>query len=516
MLGVQWKENAKGELKAFHQKSLNVPVVELGWCPLPGSQELFLACPTYEVLYEGTRGPGKTAALLVDFGKDCGKGYGAAWRGILFRRTYPELQDVIEKSKELIPMIWPEARYNESEHFWTWPTGEKLSFRQFDKPRDYWKYHGHEYPWIAWEELTNWPSDEGYCKMMSTSRSSNPNIKCRVRSTCNPHGVGHNWVKHRFRLPLNQGQKVGPLIADSRDLEGELEPPRRAVHGELDENLVLLHAQPDYKQKLRAAATSEAELKAWLYGDWNIVSGGMFDDLWSPKLNVVKPFDIPPGWRIDRSFDWGSSAPFSVGWWAESDGSDVWTEDGWRSTVRGDLYRIAEWYGWTGKPNKGTKMLATEIAAGIVEREINWKIHDRVKPGPADSALWKAENGNCVATDMEKQVRVNGLVYKGVFWTRADKSPGSRATGWEAMRKMIKHAQPEEVEPGRFIPRESPGLFVFGTCQQFLRTVPVLPRDERKPDDVDTDAEDHIGDEVRYRVRFVGNRPKQSKHVGMY
>jgi len=516
MLGVHWRENGEGMLKAFHQPSLNVPVVELGWCPLPGSQELFLACPTYEVLYEGTRGPGKTAALLVDFTKDIGKGFGSKWRGILFRRTYPELQDVIEKSKELFACVCPEAKYNESEHFWKWPTGEKLMFRQFERLADYWKYHGHEYPWIAWEELTNWASDEGYCKMMSCNRvTGHPDIVPRIRSTCNPAGVGHNWVKHRFRLPIPMGDSVGALIDDSVDLEGVLEPHRRAIHGHLDENIVLLHSVPDYKQKLRAAATSEAELKAWLHGDWDIVAGGMFDDVWNPLRNVVKPFNIPDGWRIDRSFDWGSTHPFSVGWWAESDGSDVLTEDGWRSTVRGDLFRIAEWYGWTGKPNKGTKALAVDISRGIVEREINWGLHGRVKPGPADSAMWKVENGMSIAVDMQKPVRVNGQMYKGTHWLKADKAPGSRATGWQMMRKMIAHATPETTEDGRMLPREYPGLFTFKTCTQFLRTVPVLPRDEKKPDDVDTEAEDHIGDEVRYRVRTVGNRPREGRAVGL-
>lgn len=508
-MSIQWKETEDG-LRPFQDG------VELGWAPLPGSQVYFLACPTFEVLYEGTRGPGKTEALIADFCKDCGKGFGAEWNGILFRRTYPELQDVIQKSRALIPKIWPQARYNESKNFWIWPSGEILSFRHFDKPRDYYSYHGHQYPWIAWEELTTWPVSDGYTKIMSLCRSKNPKINCRVRATTNPFGVGHNWVKARFQLPIAPGKTVGPLIDDSRDHEGELEKPRRAIHGYLDENKVLMYAQPDYKQTLRTAASSEAELKAWLHGSWDIVAGGMFDDVWFPEIHVLDPFEVPNSWRIDRSFDWGSAKPFSVGWWAESDGSDVLTEKGWRSTVRGDLYRINEWYGWSGKPNKGTKMLASEVAKGIIEREIKWKLHGRVKAGPADSSIYQTENGMCLANDMAKSVRIGGQMYKGVHWTRADKAPGSRIAGWEQVRRMLKHAMPEVNERGQRFPREKPGLFVFDTCTQFLRTFPVLPRDEIKMDDVDTDAEDHIGDEVRYRVRSSGARVRQGKHVGMY
>lgn len=506
---VVWRE-VDGALTPF------LGGTQIAWAPQPGSQVVFLSCPTYEALYEGTRGPGKTVALIIDFGKDCDRGWGARWRGILFRRTYPELQDVIDKSKEIIPVVWPHARFNEAKSFWEWPNGEKLHFRQFDKPRDYWKYHGHEYPWIGWEELTNWSDDNGYKKMMSCNRTSHPEIAPRIRSTTNPYGVGHNWVKHRFRLPIAPGDIAGPVINDSVDFEGNLERPRRAIHGYLDENKVLMHAEPDYKDTLRTAATSEAELKAWLHGSWDIVAGGMFDDLWDPRVHVVESFPIPAGWRIDRSFDWGSSKPFSVGWWAESDGSDVLTEKGWMSTVRGDLFRIHEWYGWTGKPNQGTKMLATDISRGIIEREMNWGIADRVKPGPADSSIYKAENGNCIATDMEKKVRANGQLRSGTYWIRADKSPGSRVTGWETVRKMLKQAKPEENGHGTPLPRENPGLFVFKTCGQFLRTVPVLPRDEKKPDDVYTDAEDHVADEVRYRVRTIGTRPRQGRHVGMY
>ena len=155
----------------------------------------------------------------------------------------------------------------------------------------------------------------------------------------------------------------------------------------------------------------------------------MFDDVWDPKIHIVPRFEIPVDWRIDRSFDWGSSRPFSVGWWAESNGSDVRMPDGsWRSTVRGDLFRIGEWYGWNKKPNEGLKMLAVEIAKGIVEREIKMGIRNRCKPGPADSSIFVAENGSCIGDDMEKSVRLDdGTVHKGVYFARADKSPGSRS-----------------------------------------------------------------------------------------
>jgi hypothetical protein len=509
-----WYETKDGLRPFLVSSNPKVRPEEVTWAPQKGSQEAFLNCNDFEVLFEGTRGPGKTDALLMDFAQFTGKGFGAAWKGILFRQTYKQLGDVITKSKKWFPILYPDAKYNNSDHFWEWPDGERLLLRQFLRDDDYWNYHGHEYPWIGWEELCNWHTDVGYKRMMSCCRSPKRGLPKRVRSTTNPYGPGHNWVKHRFQLPIPPNHIIGRLIDDAVDEEGQPEPPRRAIHGYLQENRMLLTEDPDYVAKLRGAARNQTELKAWLYGSWDIVAGGMFDDVWEAKTHVVEPFIVPHSWRIDRSFDWGSSAPFSVGWWAESDGTDVRLANGqWKSTVRGDLYRIAEWYGWTGKPNEGKRMLATEIAQGIVEREIKMGLYGRVKAGPADTSIFDVENGMSIALDMGKSIRLdNGQIKNGVTWMRADKRAGSRKTGWEMVRKRLKNA----CKPKNGLIRELPGLYVFRTCDQFIRTVPVLPRDEKDPDDVDSGAEDHIGDELRYRVRASSQRVGSGKTTGMY
>jgi hypothetical protein len=196
------------------------------------------------------------------------------------------------------------------------PDGEKLFFRHFERPADYYSYHGHAYPWIAWEELTTWPDDKCYKSMMSCARSTIVGVPITVRATTNPYGIGHNWVKSRFRLPVPPNKKVGKIIYDSVDQDDKPEPPRVAIHGDLNENKILLHSNPDYIDRIRASARNNSELQAWLYGSWDIVAGGMFDDIWCDYRDkiVVPRFEIPKTWRIDRSFDWGSSKPFSVGW----------------------------------------------------------------------------------------------------------------------------------------------------------------------------------------------------------
>jgi len=496
------------------------------WKPMPGSQEAFLAStPVFEVLFEGTRGGGKTDSLLMSFCMHVGKGYNASWKGILFRQTYKQLTDVISKTKKWIPQIWPEAKFNHSEHTWTWPTGEQLLLRQFAKTSDYDNYHGHEYPWIGWEELCNWANDEGYKRMMSTCRSSTKGMPRMCRATTNPYGPGHNWVKKRFKPDTLNMVVRNDLIDD----DGYNEPSRLSIHSHIDENIALLEADPDYKQKIAAAARNEAEKKAWLDGNWNVVAGGMFDDVWNPSYNVTPRFDIPDRWKITRSFDWGASRPFSVGWWAISNGEDVQLRDGtWRSTIRGDVFRIREWYGCTKNANEGLNLLATEIAEGIVQRELEWGWRSsgenwcRVKGGVADSQIFAAENGNCIATDMKVKVKLDdNHKYPGIQWQAADKRPGSRATGWTQVREKLKNAHPQEKKDsdGNLLatfPREKSGLFVFRDCVAFIDTLPVLSRDEKNMDDVNTEAEDHVADEVRYFIRSLGQTGSSGTTTGTH
>lgn len=452
-----------------------------------------------------------TDALIMDFLQHVGVGWGAEWRGILFRQSYPELDDIIKKTKKWIPLIFPTATFNKNDHTWTFKDGEQLLLRHMDNVDDYKKYHGHEYPWIAWEELTNWPTLECYNIMKSCCRSSvSPDKKDKLgrpmprkyRATTNPYGPGHNAVKKHFRLPEMYGKIIRDVIQTP---DGPVEMQRVAIHSMYSENEKLRKAEPGYMANIKMAARNASEAAAWLEGSWDITSGGMFDDIWDSQVHIIEPFEIPSSWKIDRSFDWGSTRPASVGWWAQSDGTDAVRADGTiLRTVKGDLFRINEWYvaSQTGS-NSGLKLSPSEITAGIVAREIKWKYRTlnmknplKVRPGPADSSIWDSSGGPSIAAQMEQKVKVDGVVHKGISWEKADKSPGSRKNGWEAVRQYLKEAKyPEQGGP-----REKPGMFVFNTCTSFIEKFPVLSRDLKDPDDVNTEAEDHIADETRYRI----------------
>lgn len=502
------------------------------WEPLKGSQTLALSCPANIILYHGTRGPGKTDSQLMRFRMRVGVGYGKYWRGVIFDTEYKNLDDLVSKSQRWFPQFEDGAAFksSNSDYRWVWPTGEELLFRTIKREKDYWNYHGQEFPFIGWNELTKQPTRVLYDLIMSCNRSGFlpeehplvdkktgekrilPEMPLEVFATCNPHGVGHNWVKKEFIDQCAPGQikkKVTVLFNPRTGEKEDVERTQTHIFGSWRENKYL---SPVYIATL-SQLTDKNKKRAWNNGDWNVTAGGMFDELWDDSEHVVTPFDIPFSWYMDRSFDYGSSSPFSVGWWAISDGSDVRLKDGTiMHTIRGDLFRFAEWYGTNGNANEGLNMLAGDIGKGIIELEIKMGIGSRVKPGPADGSIYDGINGISIGNEMAQPIKINGRMYPGVQWLRADKSPGSRKIGWEKINIMLKNALTKELRDGKLVPikREKPGLFVFRNCSKFIELFPPTPRDMDDKDDVDTKAEDHIQDDTRYKVLSLayisGNR----------
>lgn len=439
----------------------------------PGTpQEWLIACPYEDVFFGGARGGGKTYGMIGDWIAHADL-YHADAKGMFFRRTYDELDEVQDICRRILPQLG--YTYSVQKRVWTSPQGATLTMRYLDRDADADRYQGLSKTWLCFEELTNWPSLEPIDKLRACLRSG-AGVPCYFRASGNPGGVGHNAVKARYIDP-------SPPWIPFTDPESGTQ--RVFIPALLEDNPALYENDPDYWKRVEASAGGNQELlKAWRHGLWDIVSGGMFDDLWRRSIHVLEPFEIPKSWRVDRSFDWGSSKPFSVAWWAESDGTRA---PNGRTYPRGTLFRIAEWYGSTGKPNQGLKLLAPDIARGIVEREqlMPYTVH----AGPADTSIFDA--GMIAHTASIADV----MAAEGVEWTRADKSPGSRQTGWQRVREYLSAYLVEEGQP-----MEEPGLFIFHNCLDFIRTFPVLPRDKTKTDDVDTKAEDHQADDLRYRL----------------
>lgn len=440
----------------------------------PGPQSQLLACPADEIFYGGARGGGKSFGILLDFASHAFQFPRA--KGILFRRTYPELEDLQDKSKTIYPMLG--AVWKANNRMWQFENGSNLKMRYLDRDDTVNRYLGHEYSWIGLDQLESWPLQTTYDKLKGNLRSAE-GIPTRMVSTGNPGGVGHNWVKSRFVDP------APPLTL----IEDEYGSTRCFIPAKLSDNLILADADPTYADRLRNSGP-EWLVKAWLDGDWNIVAGGMFDDLWRTKTHVIEPFDIPESWRIDRSFDWGSTRPFSVQWWAESDGEIMPNGNYY---PRGTLFHIAEWYGCNGKPNEGIRMIASEVARGIRKIENDMDVY--AYPGPADPAIFASENGTSIADEMGRS---------GCRWERAN---NTRKSGWERMRRLLKASLDENMEEA--------GMFVFENCRHFIRTVPTLPRDNRDLDDADTNAEDHAADACRYRIMKTSSTISHTRLQGL-
>jgi hypothetical protein len=443
--------------------------------------------PATEILYGGAKGGGKShlfraAAIL----------WASQIPGLqvyVFRRTSPDLWKNHMQGPGSFPALlgpWIRSKlvsFNGSKMYFEFWNGSQISLCHCQYEKDLINYQGAEIHVLMIDELTQWLKDMyqylrgqvrlGGLKISENLRGLFPRILCGA----NPGGIGHNWVKRAFI------DMVKPLEVVQMDKkEGGLR--RQFIPALLEDNPTLLANDPDYEDRLEGMG-SASMVKAMRWGIWDIVAGGAVDDLWEPDKQILPSFEIPPSWWIDRSFDWGSSHPFSVNWWAESDGTEATLADGTKRTFPpGSLFGVNEFYGWNGNPNEGCKMLAIEIGRRIkeIEKEVFRGRH--VKPGPADSSIFDSQNGVCIADDMAKA---------GVTWTRADKSPGSRKTGLEVVRRLLKASLSW--------PMEEPGLFVMDNCRHFIRTIPVLPRDERQPDTVDTNAEDHIFDSLSYRAR---------------
>lgn len=490
---------------------------------MPGSsQELALDTRCHHTLYHGTRGPGKTITQCMRFRRRVGLGYGKFWRGVIFDVEFKHLADLVAQTNKVFPMFEDGAKWLSSptEYRWVWPTGEELLLRHIKHVKEYASFHGHEYPFIGWNELTKYPTQEIYLKMMSVNRSSFlpeehtptetvdgqivysttdrkplPDIPLEVFSTTNPNGPGHNWVKRVFIDPAKPGQIVRKEFDVFNPRLGKQEIITRtqvAIFGSYRENKYL---DPLYVAGLEEMTANNPNLRAaWLKGDWTVNAGGALDDLWLDKTHVIDRFQIPEHWYLDRSFDWGSTSPFSVGWWAEANGEEVETASGHKwCPPRGTLIQVDEWYGTEGEATDvGVKMSAKDIAVGIRKDEKrlmkNW-FAKQPSPGPADNQIRDVREKD-VETIEQK------MADEGVRWTKSDKSQGSRINGLQLMRDRL-------LASTR---KEGPGIYFFRNCTASISTIPALPRDEDKPDDIDTDAEDHCWDMVRYRVLASFNR----------
>lgn len=439
------------------------------WSPQPGPQTALIECPIFEVFYGGARGGGKTEGSIGDWLDHAGR-YGEAAIGVFFRRKFKQLEEVVARTKSLYSRLG--AKYNEQKAEWTMPGGGRLKFRYLEKDKDAEEYQGHSYTRVYVEEATNFPSPAPINLLRATLRSSS-GVPVGMRLTGNPGGPGHHWVKERYIKPDPRGFRV--IREDFEGFDGKpIVLERVFIPSKISDNILLLRNDPFYVARLRQSG-SEALVRAWLEGNWDLVDGAFFDS-WDEGKHVLDTATwlprIPVSALRYRAFDHGYAKPFSVGWYAVSDG--MW------GLPEGALVKYREWYGSNGKPNEGLRMTVDLVARGIRSREVfvdprTGQYHpEPVAFGVADPSIFVRDGGPSIAETMAAA---------GVHWRRAD---NKRIPGWAEVRRRLR------PESGR------PMLYIMSTCDDTIRTLPTLQVDNDNPEDLDTESEDHAADELRY------------------
>lgn len=440
-----------------------------GWFAQEGPQESFLeSWPWFDVLFGGARGGGKTDACLGEFLHHA-MDYGSHARGMFMRREMPQADSLIDRSHDIYgPLGWT---FQKVDRQWTSPRGSILRFRPLEDDRDAEKYQGQQYSRIFMEELTNWPTSVPADKMKATLRSA-AGVPVLFRATANPGGAGHHWVKHRYIDQAPMGYT--PLMDESG------RPNRMFIPAFVTDNQQLLANDPDYLERLRLSGSKQL-VRAWLEGDWSVVEGAYFDN-WSMDRHVTRPFEIPKHWMRYRAGDWGSMRPFSIGWYAVAS-EDKLLPNG-KTLPRGGIVKYREWYGSNGQPNIGLKLTAEKVAQGIVEREVNSAgQREKIDFGVMDPAAFASDGGPSIAERM-------AMPPMRVMFNPADNARVGKQGhmgGWDMVRHRLEGEAPDR-----------PMAVFFSTCADSIRTIPLLQHDKNRAEDVDTNSEDHAGDEFRY------------------
>jgi len=378
-------------------------------------------------------------------------------RILIMRQTYPELEKnhIQNFQKILVPKY---ATYNKTEKQLKFPNGSLIDFQYCKNDSDLVRLQGAEYDLIFIDEATNF--SEHQLKAIAACRRGTNNFPKRIYYTCNPGGQGHGYIKRIFIDRIYE--------------EGEDPDDYFFIQAMVQDNKALMEADPEYVRFLEALPPKLKD--AWLYGSWDMFSGQFFEEFKNDPnhyidrqwTHVIEPFDIPPDWKIYRSYDFGYSKPFSCAWWAVD--------------YEGTIYRILELYGCTGVPNEGVKWSPARQFEEIskVEKQHPYLKGKQIR-GVADPAIWNADTGESV----------NDVALK--YHIYFDKGDHQRIAGWMQMHYRM-----------AFDENGYPQMYIFSNCKAFIRTIPLMMYSETHVEDLNTELEDHVADEARY---FCMSRP---------
>lgn len=373
---------------------------------------------------------------------------------LLLRRTLPELTE--NHVRPLLQELNGVARYNQSQRCFLFPNGSRIKLGYCDLEKDVYQYQGQEYDVIGLEEATHFT--ESQMQFLTTcNRSVRRDFSPRMYYTCNPGGVGHGWVKR--------------LFLDRQYREEETPADYRFIPARLTDNPVLMERDPGYRKSL--LSLPEHLRRAYLEGDWDVLQGQYFPEF-RRDIHVEPPCAIPAHWRRFRAMDWGYNDPCCVLWFAVDPEGQV--------LVYRELYV--------------RRTLSSDIARQVAALSQG----ERIAYTAASPDAWQQRGLGGAQGESIAEVFARG----GVPLLPAD---NRRITGWQRVREALRTG-----EDGR------PGLVIFETCSNLIRTLPLLTYDAHNCEDVSDACEDHAPEALRYGLmsRPIPARIPCLRHIPAY
>lgn len=425
-------------------------------------QNLFINSPAFETLFGGAAGGGKSYGQLTDALLYALK-YPKS-KQILFRSTFADLEkSLIRVSLEFYPKTI--ATYNSSKHTWKFKNGSIIDFGYIQYENDVYQYQSAEYDVIRFDELTHF-TEYMYTYMISRCRGANPYPK-RIKSSTNPGGVGHTWVKERF---IDIGE---PNTMHKVQLETGEYVTRIFIPSLVQDNKFMLSYDPDYVKRLDNLP--EKERKALKYGDWDIYDGMFFPEF-KRRLHVIEPFEIPEHWNRYIALDYGLDM-FAVLFIA--------VDEKGKGYIYNEIYK--------------SNLIVSE-AAQTLKSYMRGK---KFKAIYAPPDLWNRNRDTGKST--AEVFRDNGVFL--------DKAGNNRISGWLAVKEWLKIRKNRNEQTGEV--EEISDLKIFNNCLNLIRCLPQLQHDDKNPNDVATEPHEitHITDALRY---FCVSRIAPSKEIIKY
>lgn len=441
------------------------------WTPQLGPQLEAVTCPVDFPFFGGSRGGGKTDCAIGRHLHGVEK-YKKYWNGLIVRRKYKDFRELRRRVDELISDGLPAERTGGEQqtnyiNFKGDFSGAMITLPAIHQLQQCNDFVGHQYTEITIEEATTFPFFLQMVDKLKGSNRSPHGVPCHMFATGNPGGPGHQAVKEYFKLG-SSGVPAGAVMYN--DLGDGLRESRVFIPSFLDDNRILCEADPLYVARLKSIS-DPALRKAWIDGDWDVFIGQAFN--LTKEYHIIDPIQIPSDAPIYTTFDWGFGKPFSWGWWWEDND--------------GRLYRFDEWYGSTGIPDEGLRLTDSEIAEGIKEREYKLGFNiSQIRARFAGPDCFNRKPNYQGGGQGKSTAEV--FSDNGIYIIPGDPSRELKIRQFRERLRVINDSN------GNIIDR--PMMQIYSTCKDFIRTIPSLCMDELRPEDIDTDQEDHVYDEA--------------------